>query len=100
MSESSPGIQAVIFALDGTLVQTEKLKAISYARAAVVLYPRTLHEAEVIDAFKEVEGLSRREVATVLVERFDLAEKAAARMSERGCQLSAGECSYFKILIY
>lgn len=28
-------IEAIIFELDGTLVQTERLRAISYARAAV-----------------------------------------------------------------
>ena len=32
-------IEAVIFDLDGTLVQTEKLKALSYAKAAVELNP-------------------------------------------------------------
>ena len=32
-------IQAVIFDLDGTLVETEELKALSYARAARELRP-------------------------------------------------------------
>lgn len=32
-------IKAIIFDLDGTLVQTEALKAASYARAAVELRP-------------------------------------------------------------
>jgi beta-phosphoglucomutase-like phosphatase (HAD superfamily) len=32
-------IKAMIFDLDGTLVQTEKLKALSYAKAAVALCP-------------------------------------------------------------
>lgn len=76
-------IQAMIFDLDGTLVQTEKLKALSYARAAVELCPHnTLVEADVIEAFKDVVGLSRREVAIDLVKRFSLQEKAAARMIE------------------
>ncbi|VAW29991.1 hypothetical protein MNBD_CHLOROFLEXI01-3909 [hydrothermal vent metagenome] len=77
-------IQAMIFDLDGTLVQTEKLKALSYARAAVELCPHTLTQDEVVEAFKDVVGLSRREVATALVERFDLQEKAAVRMAEFG----------------
>ena len=38
-------IRAVIFDLDGTLVQTERLKALSYARAAVELCPDELSEA-------------------------------------------------------
>jgi HAD superfamily hydrolase (TIGR01509 family) len=77
-------IQAMIFDLDGTLVQTERLKALSYARAAVELCPRTLGESEVPEAYKQVVGLSRREVAQGLVERFDLEEAARARMAEFG----------------
>ncbi len=77
-------IRAMIFDLDGTLVQTERLKALSYARAAVKLCPRELAEAKVLDAFKDVVGLSRREVAQALVERFDLEGAARARMAEFG----------------
>jgi beta-phosphoglucomutase len=77
-------IRAMIFDLDGTLVQTERLKALSYARAAAELCPRDLDEADVVKAFKDVVGLSRREVATALVERFGLEETARARMGEFG----------------
>ena len=67
-------IQAMIFDLDGMLVQTERLKAISYAQSAVELCPDALTEAQVIEAFKEVVGLSRQEVAVALMERFSLAD--------------------------
>jgi len=77
-------IQAMIFDLDGTLVQTEKLKALSYARAAVALCPHDLSEDEVIEAFKDVVGRSRREVAKTLVSRFNLEEKSSTRMAEFG----------------
>lgn len=77
-------IRAMIFDLDGTLVQTERLKALSYARAAVELCPHDLEEAEVVEAFKEVVGLSRREVALALVERFGLEETTRKRMAEFG----------------
>ena len=77
-------IKAVIFDLDGTLVQTEKLKALSYARAAVELCPDDLSEDEVTEAFKDVVGLSRREVATELMERFGLEEQAKERMEVFG----------------
>jgi HAD superfamily hydrolase (TIGR01549 family) len=77
-------IEAMIFDLDGTLVQTEKLKALSYAKAAVALCPYDLEEEEVIEAFKEVVGRSRQEVAATLVDRFQLAEKATARSAEFG----------------
>ena len=73
-------IRAMIFNLDGTLVQTERLKALSYARAAVELCPHELTEEEVIDAFKDVVGLPRWEVATALVKRFGLEAKVLGRM--------------------
>ncbi len=76
-------ILAVIFDLDGTLVETEELKALSYARAAVELRPE-LSEAEVVEAFKEVVGLSRQEVAMGLMQRFGLEAAARARMAEFG----------------
>ncbi len=74
-------ISAIIFDLDGTLVETEKLKALSYARAAVELRP-DLGEADVVEAFKDLVGLSRQEVATALVQRFGLEEAARERMAE------------------
>lgn len=77
-------IRAMIFDLDGTLVQTERLKALSYAHAAIELCPRDVAESDVLDAFKDVVGLSRREVAQALVERFDLEETARARIAEFG----------------
>lgn len=77
-------IQAMIFDLDGTLVQTERLKALSYARAAVELCPRQISEAEVVEAFKEVVGRSRQEVATALVDRFELEDAARKQMDEFG----------------
>lgn len=78
------GVLAVIFDLDGTLVQTERLKAISYARAAVELCPYTVREEQVLEAYKQVVGLPRRQVASALVERFDLEEKSRAEMDAYG----------------
>jgi HAD superfamily hydrolase (TIGR01509 family) len=77
-------IQAVIFDLDGTLVQTEKLKALSYARAVIELCPHEVSEEQVIGAFKQVVGRSRHEVSQSLVKKFSLEEKAAERMGEFG----------------
>jgi beta-phosphoglucomutase len=39
-------IKAMLFDLDGTLVQTERLKALSYAHAAIELCPFALTEEE------------------------------------------------------
>jgi beta-phosphoglucomutase len=79
-------IQAVLFDLDGTLVQTEKLKARSYAKAVIELCPDTVDEAIVLEAFKEVVGRPRREVARSLMERFGLEEQARTRMQEFGVE--------------
>ena len=76
-------IRAFIFDLDGTLVETEELKALSYARAAVELRP-DLDEAEVVEAFKDFVGRSRQEVAAGLVRRFGLEEATRSRMAGFG----------------
>lgn len=75
---------AVIFDLDGTLVQTEILKAESYARAAVELSPDGLTVGQVAERFKDVVGMPREKLAAILVERFHLEEKARTRMAEFG----------------
>lgn len=73
----------MIFDLDGTLVQTEKLKALSYGRAAHELRP-DVTEDDVIEGFAVVVGQSRREVARYLVDKFALGPAAAGRMEEHG----------------
>ncbi|MEJ2600325.1 MAG: HAD hydrolase-like protein [Anaerolineales bacterium] len=77
-------IRAMIFDLDGTLVQTEKLKAMSYAKAVVDLCPLEIQEEAVVLAFKEVVGLPRKEVSERLIDRFDLDESLRKRMSAFG----------------
>ena len=76
-------IRAFVFDLDGTLVETEELKALSYARAAAELRP-DLDEGKVIESFKDLVGLSRQEVAVGLMRRFSLEELARQRMKEFG----------------
>ena len=77
-------IRAWLFDLDGTLVQTEKLKAISYARAAMELCPYDITEDQVINEFKKVVGRPRREVAKALVSTFNLEEAAMAKRADFG----------------
>ena len=78
-------IRAFVFDLDGTLVETEKLKALSYARAATELRP-DLDEREVEAAFADFVGLSRQEVAVGLMWRFGLEDTARARLDEFGVE--------------
>lgn len=75
-------IRLLAFDLDGTLVQTERLKAESYARAAHEL-DASIDEADVIEAYKAIVGQSREEVATALLEQFGL-EAEAEGQTEAG----------------
>ena len=79
-------IRAFVFDLDGTLIQTERLKAESYAKAIADLCPGTVDPQAVLDGYAEVVGQARYEVAQHLVEKFSLAEKASARLEELGVE--------------
>jgi beta-phosphoglucomutase len=65
-------IAAVIFDMDGTLVQTESLKAESYARAITQLRKGAVRHEDVIAAYDPLIGRSRSDVVRTLMERFDL----------------------------
>ena len=52
-------IRAIIFDLDGTLVQSEKLKALSYAMAVQQVRGLAEPEPEAIEAYRQIVGASR-----------------------------------------
>jgi beta-phosphoglucomutase len=91
---------AVIFDLDGTLVQTESLKARSYARAAVELSDATLSAQEIIVAYDSIVGRAREEVAAALLSRFDLARHAERRMRELGASSPLDAFMMLRLRIY
>lgn len=65
-------IRAVIFDLDGTLVQTEKLKALSYARAVQQLLELPEPEPRAVEAYREVVGATREIASQYVMERLVL----------------------------
>jgi HAD superfamily hydrolase (TIGR01509 family) len=77
-------IQAFIFDLDGTLVDTEPLKNLAYARVALELSPDGLRAEEVIAVATQLIGVPAPETAMEMVRRLGLEERARARMSELG----------------
>ncbi|MGC8786349.1 MAG: HAD family hydrolase [Anaerolineae bacterium] len=77
-------IEAFIFDLDGTLVQTEPMKNLAYLRAARELSSDHLNEAEILQACTDLIGVPAPETAMELVQRFKLEEAARARMAEFG----------------
>ncbi len=100
-------IKAAVFDLDGVLVETERLKALSYARAALQICPGevtgeevekvynevarssefcplTISEEDVIETYKSMVGRSRQEMAAAIVKRFNLEATLGTRMQEFG----------------
>ena len=75
-------IKAFIFDLDGTLVDTEPLKNLAYARTALELSPAGLRAEDVIAVATQLIGVPMRETAMELVRRLGLEEPARARISE------------------
>ncbi len=91
---------AVIFDLDGTLVQTERLKAYSYARAAVAISDGPIDEEDIIEAFKDVVGRSRQEVGEMLMRRFGLEPGARRLAGETGAATPLDAYLNVRIRIY
>lgn len=91
---------AAIFDLDGTLVQTEALKALSYARAAEDLCPDTVREKDVVAAYTEMVGLAREEVAARLLAQFGLEAQAERRMSDLGALTPLDAYMTLRLRIY
>lgn len=91
---------AAIFDLDGTLVQTEVLKARSYARAAVELSPETVSAQAIIVAYDDMVGHSREEVAAELMTRFDLEGRAEVRMRALGVATPLDAYMTLRLRIY
>lgn len=77
-------IRAIIFDLDGTLVQSEKLKAQSYAIAVQQLRNLSEPDARAVEAYREIVGASRDVASRHIVERLDLESDLAPLAQEYG----------------
>ena len=97
-------IQLAIFDLDGFLVNTEQLKAVSYARAVAALCPGKVAETEVLSAYKEMRAKEISENSficsiseTEVVEAYrDLVGRSRQEMAEgSGEALCSGGLSEF-----
>ena len=65
-------IQAILFDLDGTLVQTEKMKATSYAIAVQRLRGLSEPDPQAVEAYREIVGASRDVASRHIVEHLGL----------------------------
>ena len=71
MFESS-GIRAVVFDLDGTLVETEHLKAEAYAAVVGILTGKAHPDEAAIDLYREKVGAPDLPMCDEMIARFDL----------------------------
>jgi beta-phosphoglucomutase len=77
-------IEAIIFDMDGTLVQTEPLKALSHARAVIEFSPLPVTEERVLEASQDLYGISEPLTAQTLMQRFGLDFAIRQRLHEFG----------------
>jgi beta-phosphoglucomutase-like phosphatase (HAD superfamily) len=65
-------IRAFLFDLDGTLVQTEKMKALSYAVAVQRLLGLSQPDNRALEAYRQIVGASRDDASHHIMEKLEL----------------------------
>ena len=77
-------ISAIMFDLDGTLVQSEKLKALSYAMAAQRLRQLPEPDNRAIEAYREIVGSEREVASRHIMDSLDLEAELGALTVDYG----------------
>ena len=77
-------INAIIFDLDGTLVQSEKLKAQSYAIAVQRMRNLPEPEPRAIEAYREIVDAAREAATRHVIASLDLESELRPLMAQRG----------------
>ena len=93
-------IRAILFDLDGTLVQSEKLKALSYAIAVQRLRGLPEPAPEAIEAYREVVGSARDVASRHIVERLGLEAELRPVMREQAVATTEEALSALRKGIY
>ena len=93
-------IQAIMFDLDGTLVQTEKLKALSYAIAVQRLCGLAEPDPRAIEAYREIVGSARDVASRHIVERLGLEELLRPLMAQHDASESWEVLTEMRTSIY
>ena len=77
-------ISAIMFDLDGTLIQSEKLKALSYAIAVQHLHGSTEPDPRAIEAYREIVGAARDVASRHIMESLALESDLRPLMVQHG----------------
>lgn len=90
----------MIFDLDGTLVQSERLKALAYGKAVGKLLGTAVQQEVVTDLYKQVVGQTRDTVSRFLMERLDLEEACLALLKDHGVQQPWQVLTALRVAVY
>ena len=93
-------IRAIMFDLDGTLVQSEKLKAQSYAIAAQRLLGTSEPDVRAVEAYREIVGAERHVASKYVMEQLDLEPYLHKQMEELGVSSPEEALSALRVAIY
>lgn len=93
-------IRAIMFDLDGTLVQSEKLKAQSYAIAAQRLLGSAEPDARAVEAYREIVGAERHVASKHVMAQLDLEPYLQKQMGELGVSSPEEALSALRVAIY
>jgi beta-phosphoglucomutase len=77
-------IKAILFDLDGVLVQTEKLKSLAYAKAVQKIRNLPKPDFRASDAYREVVGAPRETTSTYVMNKLDLEDDLRPLMAKYG----------------
>ncbi len=77
-------IRAIMFDLDGTLLQSEKLKAQSYAIAAQRILGLSEPDPRAIEAYREIVGAARDVASRHIMDRLGLEPDLFPLIAEYG----------------
>lgn len=93
-------MQGVVFDLDGTLVQTEKLKALSYAIAVQRLRDLPEPDERAVEAYRAIVGASRETASRYVTEQLGLEPDLWRVMGEYGVEEPWQALTTMRVSIY
>lgn len=93
-------IEAIMFDLDGTLVQSERLKAQSYAMAVQRLRGLPEPDSRAVEAYREIVGATREVASRHVMESLGLEEELRPLMAEHGATTPEGVLTALRTAIY
>ncbi len=93
-------IEAIMFDLDGTLIQSEKLKAQAYAIAAQRLLSLSEPDPRAIEAYRQIVGASREVASRHIMESLGLEVELRPLMAEYGASEAAEVLTAMRTAIY